>query len=428
MKDQQNNNKVPKLRIHKATGQAYVVLNGRAIYFGNHRTCDPKAQYHKVIAEWLANGRQPQAPPNEITISELMARFWIHAEGYYRDASGSPTKEMENIRFSLRLLCELYGSTRAVEFGPRALKTIRKRMIDKGWCRNYVNKCISRIKALFKWATAEEILPGSIYHTLATVPGLKKGRSDARESEPIKPVLQEYVDAIQPYVSWQVWAMVQLQLLTAARPGEILKMRPCDIDRSGKIWDYTPVDHKTAHHGHERKIYIGPRGQEILRFFMLRPAEVYCFSPAEAYAERRVREHANRITPLRYGNVPGSNCKETTTRTKGAEYSVASYRRAIIRATEAAFPPPEHLAQQPGESKTKWQKRLTKKEKAELKEWYKQFHWHPHQLRHNAATFLRKEFGLETARIILGHRSSAITEVYAEMDQQKALEVIMRVG
>jgi hypothetical protein len=33
-----------------------------------------------------------------------------------------------------------------------------------------------------------------------------------------------------------------------------------------------------------------------------------------------------------------------------------------------------------------------------------------HQLRHNAATFLRKEFGLETARII---RSAAITEVYA---------------
>ena len=48
--------------------------------------------------------------------------------------------------------------------------------------------------------------------------------------------------------------------------------------------------------------------------------------------------------------------------------------------------------------------------------------------RHNAATLLRKEFGLETARIILGHRSSAITEVYAEMDQQKAMEAIVRVG
>jgi integrase len=49
-------------------------------------------------------------------------------------------------------------------------------------------------------------------------------------------------------------------------------------------------------------------------------------------------------------------------------------------------------------------------------------------LRHNAATFLRKEFGLEAARIILGHRSAVITEIYAEQDQQKAFEVIMRVG
>ncbi len=53
---------------------------------------------------------------------------------------------------------------------------------------------------------------------------------------------------------------------------------------------------------------------------------------------------------------------------------------------------------------------------------------HPHQLRHNAATYIRKEFGLDTARIILGHRSAVITEVYAELDQQKALEAVVRVG
>ena len=125
MKNEQRIAKTPKLRIHKATGQAYVVLNGRAIYFGNPRTCDPQVQYHRVIAEWLANGRQPQAPPNEITINELVARFWVHAKGYYRDAAGNQTKEMENIRYAVRLMCELYGTTRAVEFGPRALKTIR---------------------------------------------------------------------------------------------------------------------------------------------------------------------------------------------------------------------------------------------------------------------------------------------------------------
>ena len=41
---------------------------------------------------------------------------------------------------------------------------------------------------------------------------------------------------------------------------------------------------------------------------------------------------------------------------------------------------------------------------------------------------MRKEFWLETARIILGHRSAVITEVYAEQDKKKALEAIVRVG
>ena len=70
----------------------------------------------------------------------------------------------------------------------------------------------------------------------------------------------------------------------------------------------------------------------------------------------------------------------------------------------------------------------TKQQKAELRAWRKTHRWHPHQLRHNAATELRKEFGIEAARIILGHRSAAITEVYAEKDEQQAIEAVTKVG
>jgi hypothetical protein len=35
---------------------------------------------------------------------------------------------------------------------------------------------------------------------------------------------------------------------------------------------------------------------------------------------------------------------------------------------------------------------------------------------------------IHTPRIILGHRSAVITEVYAEQDQQKSMEAIVRVG
>jgi integrase len=54
--------------------------------------------------------------------------------------------------------------------------------------------------------------------------------------------------------------------------------------------------------------------------------------------------------------------------------------------------------------------------------------WHPNQLRHNAATRLRREFGLDAARVILGHGSPAVTEVYAEIDREKARDVMGRTG
>jgi hypothetical protein len=49
-------------------------------------------------------------------------------------------------------------------------------------------------------------------------------------------------------------------------------------------------------------------------------------------------------------------------------------------------------------------------------------------LRHNAATTLRKQFGIEVARVILGHGSATMTEIYAEMDIDKARAVMESVG
>ena len=67
-------------------------------------------------------------------------------------------------------------------------------------------------------------------------------------------------------------------------------------------------------------------------------------------------------------------------------------------------------------------------EKAELATWRRQHSWHPHQLRHNAGTHIRREFGIEAARLMLGHRSLDVTEVYAEADHQKVQDVVRKIG
>ncbi len=76
---------------------------------------------------------------------------------------------------------------------------------------------------------------------------------------------------------------------------------------------------------------------------------------------------------------------------------------------------PEHLR--------KIDKKLPDAERKELKrqdaEWRRQWCWHPHQLRHNAATDLRRQFGIEATRVVLGHASAVTSEIYAEMDSAK---------
>ena len=54
--------------------------------------------------------------------------------------------------------------------------------------------------------------------------------------------------------------------------------------------------------------------------------------------------------------------------------------------------------------------------------------WGPNRLRHNAATSLRAEFGLEVARAVLGHEKADTTQIYAERDLAKAREVMAAIG
>ena len=50
-------------------------------------------------------------------------------------------------------------------------------------------------------------------------------------------------------------------------------------------------------------------------------------------------------------------------------------------------------------------------------------HWHPHQLRHNRGTEIRKKYGIEAAQVALGHARADVTEVYAEKNLEQARQI-----
>jgi len=410
----------PKYRLHKAKRLAVVTIRGRDIYLGKYGSASSKSEYRRLVAEYLQSGGQgPHAGRQDVTVAEVMLAYLRFAKEYYRK-HGKPTREFEMIRDCCRIIKPLYGRTPAIQFGPLRLKTVRQAMIEVDHSRKYINKNVERVRRMFKWAAAEEMIPASVHQALSMVTGLRRGRTEARETTPILPVDDTVIEQTLERLPAIVADMVRLERLTGMRPAEVCMVRPKDIDQSDEVWIYQPESHKTEHHGRDRVIPIGPKAQEILLRYLARDTSMYCFRPCDSEAKRRADVHANRKTPASCGNRPGSNRKRNPKRSAGECYSTGSYRRAIHRACDKAFPHPT--------LGYKLRSCFTDAEKKELREWQSGHHWSPNQLRHTAATEIRQKFGLEAAQIILGHSSADVTQVYAERDLAKGMEVALKIG
>lgn len=134
-----------------------------------------------------------------------------------------------------------------------------------GWCRTFINRQIARIKLMFKWATENELLLPSVYHGLSTVGGLRKGRSDARESDQVKPAPDHAIETILPRVSRHVRRRFDCSYSPARGPARPSSCGPATSTRPGPC-GYRPHRHKGEHHEHEREIRVGPKAQaEIAR-------------------------------------------------------------------------------------------------------------------------------------------------------------------
>jgi integrase len=203
----------------------------------------------------------------------------------------------------LRFVQPTYGRIPAIEFGPLALKAIRQKMIEADLSRGVINKNVGRIPRMFRWVAAEEKVPVTVSQALLTLPGLKKGRTDARETPPVKPVDDEVIMTTLEYLPSVVADMVRFQLLTGCRPGEVCQIRPRDINRSGEDWTYRPASHKTDHFNRERLISIGPKAQEVITQYLLRDSQSHCFSPSDSENKRHAEMRDKRRTPVQPSQV-----------------------------------------------------------------------------------------------------------------------------
>ena len=383
--------RTPKLRRHAHSGRYVVTVRGKDIYLGRDQA-EAEILYHRMMQDYVASGGQRALPtaPEELLICEIIERYIIDREEHYyvkRPQAFARGKK------AMRHLNRGFGHYKATQFDMTALRRLRQSFLEptergRLLVRREVNKLMAEITRFWRWAASHELAPAEIYAKCQTLEPLKRGHCTAPESEPVRPVPMEHVEEVKALVNRSVAALIDLQLYTGARPGELTGLRACDLDRSGAVWHVVLREHKSAHRGRLRTLYFGERAQAVLRPFLLarRPDE-FLFSPQDYLLEKTLAAETHR----RADQI--SNPKKSQ-REVGDKYDVNAYRRAITRACEQAGIP----------------------------------RWHPHQLRHTAATELRKQYGVEVARAVLGHAHVAATEIYAEVDAQVAQRVAQEQG
>lgn len=347
---------------------------------------------------------------------------------------GTLSTHYERAVTHLRPLSALFGNTWAGEFNVQKLKLVRqavrkpkpdwwkaipgyldplpsgqKRREPKQWGVFYSNNAMQNIIGFFAWLESEGFVPEGKTEHLKTIKPLKGELPYEAQT-----VADEDVEIVCRYTSPQVAAMIRLQRITAMRPGELVRMRPCDIDASGDVWIYTPRDpvtgrqaHKTARRGHSRQIPLCTRCQAIMEPFLTgRGERDYLFQPREAAAWWK-EKHAQEVPkePRKTTLYPSElKAREKRKRQRarrkdkkrqpGERYTQYSYRQAIEYAIQKAKAADEDVKE-----------------------------WTPYALRHTRITEVQREYGWEDAQAVAGHESQNVTKRYAHERHQRALRL-----
>lgn len=265
---------VPSYRLHKASGQAVVTIHTRTHYLGPFGSEESRRKYGELPAGAAPGERidplARSADPGDVgpSVAELCLAYLSHAEAHYVK-DGQQTDEVDCYRSLIRVLIDVFGLLALAKFGPNQLRTVRDAMIARLWSRGYINRQINRLRHMVKWGVGQEMVDPSVLERLRAVEPLLAGRSEARETRPRRIVPAEQIRLVQEKIrSQKAKDLMDLQLLTAARPGELLSLTTALIDRTGATWSAQLKRHKTEHFGKARVLAFGPQAQQILAKYL----------------------------------------------------------------------------------------------------------------------------------------------------------------
>lgn len=301
----------PEMKHHKPSGTARVrwTENGkeRVKVLGRWGTNEARYQYRRFVAEWAAGSAG--GPAHAITLREVLTMWLAWGEQEYRKA-GAWTSEVHIDRAAVAPALELYGDTPAAEFTPARLRAVRAVLVSRGLAVVTVNKYLSRIVHGLGWAVGQSLVNPDVPAALERVERLKPGRVASADRKPKSDVPAGVVTTTLAALRDNgrgrlVRLAVELQRLTGMRPGEVCRLRPCDLDRSAEPWTYSVQAPKNLHRGERvRRYFFGPRARAVM-------SELLPDCPVNSPVLSYVRGDGIRIglTPNRYGLAIRQACR-----------------------------------------------------------------------------------------------------------------------
>lgn len=217
-------------------------------------------------------------------LSELIQLYNQHAQRYYRKPSGRPTSEASSVEMALRPLLLTAGQLPADQVNAQTIAAARRWLLENtDNCRKTVNAKVGRMVRMFAWAADPEqslIDPLVLARVRATRP-LQYGRTPARETPGLDAVPRSAVTdllaalfeplsdgrMVSPAIARsrrRLATMVELQLETGMRSGELCSMSCETLSRRGSALLYQPTEHKTEHRGRRRLVLIVGAGERLL--------------------------------------------------------------------------------------------------------------------------------------------------------------------
>lgn len=344
------------------------------------RTDRPRKMAEEAAARyWEEHTRQIRRhDPAGVSVSELCALWAEHCREYYRGRDGRPTSMATNAVLAVRLFRDLYGNAAVAELTHADMLQLRDALVRSGVARTTVNRRLWCVKYMMEWALDEAIIPATVKAELTQVKGVKRGRSSAPERQPVRPVDDATIAATVEHLMPNTADMVRVHRLTGMRPCELCALRWSLIDTSRLPWVYRvpPEVNKNdwrGELGQPRIVCIGPKARAILERH--RDGGDVPFSPVRAFGEYLEARRAARATPI-YGRAKGA---PPVPRVLGERWTTDAYTKTIRAACGKAKITP----------------------------------WGSNRLRHTFGTEVRRAFGLEAARAVLGHTGGGcVTDVY----------------